>query len=57
MIEEYSVVTGFGRLAFTRAVNEAIVDGWQPFGNMTMTQTGEDLTFYQPIVRYADPEA
>lgn len=57
MIEEYSVVTGFGRLAFTRAVNEAIADGWQPFGNMTMMQTGEDLTFYQPIVRYADHEA
>ncbi len=38
-IENYKVVTDYLRADFNLSVQVAIVDGWQPFGSLCVTET------------------
>jgi len=57
-IAEYRVIDGSDPQRCARAVNEAIMDGWQPYGSMVsmayVDDSGAWVSYSQPMVRHKD---
>lgn len=57
-IKEYNVLGCPGFDIFVKMVNDAIKDGWQPYGNMQTAMDYSDgsdekvLWYFQPVVKY-----
>lgn len=50
-VVEYTVCEGNTPMQLSRSVMKAIRDGWQPHGSMVTADEGDDIGYYQPMVR------
>ena len=54
-IVDYQILSDECIKGLEKAVRDAILDGWQPFGSLVVTTYRFGTTwFYQSMVRYAD---
>ena len=57
VVSEYSIAEGSSILKLSSAVNMAIRDGFEPFGNIVILETeGEGWRFLQPVVKYGNAQ-
>lgn len=53
-IVEYQVIRTGSSEEFVELVNEALLEGWQPFGAMTTGPRPDGFLFIQAVVKYED---
>jgi hypothetical protein len=51
-IVEYGIATEVNHMSLAGLVNEKICEGWQPHGNVFMTNQYEQNFIHQAMVRY-----
>lgn len=50
-ISDYKIVTADSTPTLEKKVCELIKTGWQPFGNLTITEVNGNFVMSQPMVR------
>ena len=55
-IIEYRIITGTGDEELQEAINQAIKDGWQPYGELQTPTSIIWTKFTQVVVKYKYPE-
>jgi len=52
---EYKVAEGFSAGKLTNAVNELLVEGWEPIGGVAVESNGVGMKCYQAMIRKTVP--
>jgi hypothetical protein len=52
---EYKVVTGDKTDLLSKVVNDAIAEGFQPFGGIAIAQLQDRIWYSQAMVKYVKP--